>query len=167
MILLRRAVLLAPLAVATLGGGAFWAMLRRMDAGRFDPHAVPNPLIGEPMPRFDLPGLTSADLVAAKRPVLLNFFASWCLPCLEEAASLMRLRAAGLPIWGIAYKDTLDATARFMARAGNPYRGVAQDRSGRVAIDFGVTGVPESFLIDPGGILRRHWAGPLPVDVAL
>jgi len=167
----RRLLMLGPLAVAAGAGGAFLAMLMRMKDGQFDPRAVPNPLIGQRMPEFDLPaqipateGFSSRDVFAAGRPVLVNFFASWCVPCVVEAPVLMDLKEAGLPIWGIAYKDQAAAAATFLTRYGNPYQRLARDEPGRVAIDFGVYGVPETYFIDRDGIVRWRWAGPMTPD---
>ena len=167
----RRGLLLAaPLGVAALGGVAFWTMLQGMKTGDFDPRGVPSPVTGKPVPPFDLPaqapgeGFTSADLAKGK-PVLLNFFASWCVPCVEEHPALIALAKAGMPIWAIAYKDPQDKAAQFIERHGDPYQRIARDTPGRVAIDFGLSGVPESFLIDGTGVVRWHWAGPLDADV--
>jgi cytochrome c biogenesis protein CcmG/thiol:disulfide interchange protein DsbE len=162
----RRLLLMAPLGVAVAGGAAFWAMLRGMEAGTFDPRGVPSPIVGQPMPRFDLPaqppgqGFSSADLGHGK-PVMINFFASWCAPCVEEHPALMALAKAGLPIWAIAYKDTPDKAAQFIQLHGDPFARIASDQRGLVAIDWGVSGVPESFLVDGQGIVRWHWPGPL------
>ncbi len=165
----RRLLLLAPLGVAVAAGGSFWAMLRGMSAGTFDPRGVPSPIVGQPIPHFDLPaqppgqGFSSADL-GRGQPVLLNFFASWCAPCVEEHPALMALAKAGLPIWGIAYKDSAEKVAAFIARHGDPFVRIARDEKGLVAIDWGVSGVPESFLVDGHGIVRWHW--PLPMDAS-
>jgi cytochrome c biogenesis protein CcmG/thiol:disulfide interchange protein DsbE len=166
----RQLLLAAPLGVAVLGGGAFWAMLRGMQKGTFDPRGVPSPITGEALPRFALPaqspgmGFGSADLGHGK-PVLLNFFASWCVPCVEEHPALLALAKQGMPIWAVAYKDGEDKAAQFIERHGNPYQRIARDAPGRVAIDFGLSGVPESFLVDGSGVVRWHWAGPLDQDV--
>ena len=174
----RRLLMLAPLGVAVAGGFAFRAMLNRMEQGTFDPHGVPNPLVGHRIPDFALPaglnqdgspgsGFSSADLLraAAAGPVLVNFFASWCIPCVQEAEDLGRLAAARLPIWGIAYKDKPEAVAGFLARNGNPYARLARDENGMVAINWGVYGVPESYLLDHQGVVRWRWAGGLSGDV--
>ncbi len=163
----RQALLLTPFAAAALAGAGFWTVLGRMKANRFDPHDVPSQLIGRPMPEFALPaqepgqGFGSADILALRRPMLVNFFASWCVPCVIEHPELMALSRAGVPIWGIAYKDTVAAASGFVARHGNPYARIARDAPGQVAIDWGVYGVPESYLIDPQGIVRWRMAGPL------
>ncbi len=165
----RQLLLTAPLGIALIGGGAFWAMLRGMEHGTFDPRGVPSPITGQKAPEFDLPaqapgqGFSSADLATGK-PLLLNFFASWCLPCAQEHAALLALSRAGLPIWAIAYKDAPEKAAQFISRNGNPYQRIAKDQGGRVGIDFGLSGVPESFIVDGAGVVRWHWAGPLDAD---
>jgi cytochrome c biogenesis protein CcmG/thiol:disulfide interchange protein DsbE len=163
----RQALMLAPLGVAAAAGVAFWKMLDRMGQGKFDPHALDNPLVGKPIPDFNLPGMgpakgfSAADLraAAATKPVLVNFFWSPCIPCAEEAETLAGLAAEGLPIWAFAYKDTAPAVAKFLDRFGNPYARIADDAAGRVSIDWGVYGLPESFLIGRDGIIRWHYAG--------
>ncbi len=161
----RRWLLAVPLAVAGGAGVAFWEMLRGMSRGTFDPRSVGHPLVGKPVPPFDLDGFTDADLRAGGKPVLVNFFASWCQPCIVEAPVLDALGKTGAPLFGIAYKDKPSDTAAFLTRHGDPYRRIAADAKGRVAIDFGVTGVPETFLVDPSGIVRWHYSGPLSESV--
>jgi cytochrome c biogenesis protein CcmG, thiol:disulfide interchange protein DsbE len=176
----RRVLLLAPFGATVVAGTGFLAMLWREQQGTFDPRGVPSMLIGKHVPPFRLPGeapgeaggespgeadiLSDADL--AGRPILVNFFASWCVPCIEEAPVLMDLKRAGVAVYGIAYKDKPAATAAFLARRGNPYARIARDEAGRVAIDWGVTGVPESYLIDREGTVRWRYVGPLPAEVA-
>ena len=170
MIRQRRALLLAPLGIAAAGGAAFWAMLDRMEEGRFDPRGVPSMLVGRPLPSFNLPGqppsagFSDGDIRAVGRPVLINFFASWCVPCVIEAPQLAALQQRGVQIWGIAYKDKVNDTAQFLARNGDPYVHTARDEPGRVAIDFGVYGVPETYLVDKAGTVRWRCAGPLTDD---
>jgi cytochrome c biogenesis protein CcmG, thiol:disulfide interchange protein DsbE len=167
----RRAFLLAPLGVAAVGGTAFWLLLNRMREGTYDPHGVPSMLIGKPLPSFVLPGLppsqgfSSADIDAIRRPTLINFFASWCIPCVQEAPALMLLKQQGTPIWGIAYKDKPEATREFLQQNGDPYTRIARDEPGNTAIDFGLYGVPESYVIDKSGIVRWRWAGGLSEDI--
>ena len=162
----RRVLALLPFGAALAAGGGFWAMLSGMRHGSFDPHDIHAPVLDRTVPAFDLPaqapgtGFSSADLRAITRPVLVNFFASWCIPCVQEAPVLAEL-GRRLPIWGIAYKDQPDNAAGFIARTGAPYARVAADRPGLAAIDWGVSGVPESFLIRPGGRIAWHLAGGL------
>jgi len=172
MISRRQALMLGPFGVALAGGAAFWAMLDGMKQGTFDPRGLPSVLIGKPLPSFTLPaqapsdsGFSSADLVAAPGVKLLNFFASWCVPCIEEHPELMALRRGGMPMWGIAYKDKPEAAAGFIKRNGDPFRQIAADETGRVAIDFGLYGVPETYFVDREGIVRWRWAGAITPDV--
>ncbi len=158
----RRALLAVPLGAAVLGGGAFFAMLKGLEKGTFDPRGVPSQLIDKPLPEFLLPGFSRADVVAQKKPVVINFFASWCVPCLDEADTLMKLHQRGVNLWGIAYKDKAAQTTQFLQRHGNPYGRMAMDDKGLVGIDWGITGVPETYLIDANGIVRWRFVGPLP-----
>jgi cytochrome c biogenesis protein CcmG, thiol:disulfide interchange protein DsbE len=173
----RRAAVLLPLGVAGTGGVAAWRLLSRMRGGTYDPHALPSPLVGREVPAFDLPalsapaqaaaaGLTSRQIVAAKRPALVNFFASWCAPCAEEAPVLEELKSRGVPIYGIAYKDDVTAAKRFLKGNGDPYVRVGADKLGTVAIDFGLYGVPETYALDAGGVVRRRWVGAVTTDMA-
>lgn len=167
----RRLFMLGPLAVAAGAGGACAALLLRMQEGRYDPHTLPSMLVGKTLPAFSLPGqapsagFSSADITAQGRPALVNFFASWCVPCAEEAPALEALKIAGVPLWGIAYKDKPEATSRFLDHYGDPYLRVARDDAGAVGIDFGLYGVPESYLVDPAGTVRWRWAGGLSADI--
>jgi cytochrome c biogenesis protein CcmG, thiol:disulfide interchange protein DsbE len=171
-LLQRRAFLLAPLGFAAIGGVSFWTLLSRMDKGTYDPRGIPSMLIGKPLPDFSLPGqspsqgFSSADVIAGGRPALINFFASWCIPCVQEAPILMALKQQGTPIWGIAYKDKADATSFFLQQNGDPYTRIARDEPGTVAIDFGLYGVPETYLVDREGIVRWRWAGGMTEDIA-
>jgi cytochrome c biogenesis protein CcmG, thiol:disulfide interchange protein DsbE len=168
----RRALLLAPLGLAAVAGAGFYAMLRGLGSGSYDPRGVPSALLGKPPPDFALPplegaerpALASADLQGAGRPVLVNFFASWCMPCVIEHPQLMRLARAGVPVLGIAYKDKPEDSLGFLRRHGNPFARLGMDQPGRVAIDWGVYGVPETYLVDKSGLIRWRWAGPITED---
>jgi len=168
----RRLLMLTPLAFAAAAGGGFWGLLMRMEEGSYDPHSLPSMLVGKPLPAFSLPGqppsagFSNLDVIAQGRPTLVNFFASWCIPCIEEAPTLMQLKDEGVPIWGIAYKDKAAATAAFLERHGDPYMRVARDEPGRVAIDFGLYGVPETYVVDRRGMVRLRWAGGVSDAVA-
>jgi cytochrome c biogenesis protein CcmG/thiol:disulfide interchange protein DsbE len=167
----RRALLLAPFGVAAAFGAGAWLLLERPRGHPDDPPQVPSPLIGEQVPAFSLPGqppgpgLSSAELVTAGRPVLINFFASWCMPCAQEAPVLRALKQQGMPVWGIAYKDAPAATGEFLRNGGDPYTSVARDEAGTAAAAFGLSGVPETFAVDRSGVVRWHWAGALNPDL--
>ena len=128
-----------------------------------NPRDIPSPLIGQPVPEFSLPpvkgralGLSSADLRG--QVSLVNVFASWCVACREEHPVLMRLRDTGIvPIHGLNYKDKPDDAQAWLNELGDPYTRTGADISGRVAIDWGVYGVPETFVIDRDGrIAHKH-----------
>lgn len=169
----RRALLLLPLGVTAAAGAGFWAMLRGMRDGSYDPRGVPSALLGQRAPAstltavagVDSPVLADAALRDAGRPVLVNFWASWCVPCVVEHPALMRLSREGVPVFGINYKDDPRAAAEFIARRGNPFARLGADVSGRVAIDWGVYGVPETYLLDRAGVIRWRWAGPVTPEV--
>jgi cytochrome c biogenesis protein CcmG/thiol:disulfide interchange protein DsbE len=168
----RRLLFGVPLALAVGGGEVFYTILRHMQANKYDPHALPSPLIGKRPPAFTLPGadglpgFANTDLLAPPRPLLVNWFASWCAPCLQEAPMLRQLAASGLPIWGIAYQDDPANLTQFLAQNGNPYARLGNDASGLTAINWGVYGVPETYFIDKTGIVRWRYAGALTDDVA-
>lgn len=170
----RRLLFALPALVLLAAAAGFWAMLAGMQRGSFDPRGVPSALVGRAVPPFELgalpgwnkPGLSSADVAAAARegPVLVNFFASWCVPCLVEHPQLMRLAAEGVPVFGINYhtgtqKDP--GAVDWLRRHGDPFRRIGVDVTGRVAVDFGVYGVPETYLIDREGVVRWRMAGPI------
>ena len=169
---LRRRLLFGiPLALTVAAGEGFYVILRRMQENQYDPHALPSQLIGKRPPQFSLPGtngmqgFANTDLLAPPKPMLVNWFASWCLPCLQEAPMLNQLARSGLVIWGIAYQDTAQNLAAFLAQNGNPYTRLAADASGLTAINWGVYGVPETYLIDKTGIVRWRYAGAVTQDV--
>lgn len=132
---------------------------------REDPSEIPSQLIDRELPVFDLPpiagqadGLSSVDLVG--QVSLLNVFGSWCPPCAIEHPMLMQVSRAGtVPIYGIDWKDPPDAGAAWLERNGNPYARVGSDAEGRVAIDLGVTGAPETFVVDRAGRVRYRHVG--------
>jgi cytochrome c biogenesis protein CcmG/thiol:disulfide interchange protein DsbE len=135
-----------------------------------NPREVPSPFIGKPAPAFMLPRLDDAAVTLAPaqlkgQPWVLNVWASWCQPCREEHPLLMELAAKRLvPIVGLNYKDKRDAATIFLARLGNPYQATAVDADGRAGIDWGVFGVPETFVIDAQGVVRWKHVGPLTPD---
>jgi cytochrome c biogenesis protein CcmG/thiol:disulfide interchange protein DsbE len=130
---------------------------------RLDPTKVPSPLIGKPAPAFSLPVLEGGTLATAdlQGPVLVNYWASWCTPCLDEHPLLMELARSGVKIVGINYKDAPEDARRWLARHGNPFATIAQDRDGRAGLDWGVYGVPETFVVDAARVIRHKHIGPL------
>jgi cytochrome c biogenesis protein CcmG/thiol:disulfide interchange protein DsbE len=133
-----------------------------------DPSEIPSPLIGQPAPALDLPTPTGARLATADlrgAPVLVNFWACWCTPCLQEHPLLMELARAGVRIVGINYKDDPQAADQWLARHGNPFAIVARDAAGRAGLDWGVYGVPETFALDATGTIRHKHLRPLTREV--
>ena len=137
-----------------------------------DPQLLPSAMIDKPAPVFDLGGLDGGKGVALAgfkgQVAIVNFFASWCEPCRDEHPLLMGLeKQIGVPVYGIAYKDKQPDTDRFLKQLGDPYKAIGVDESGRTAIDFGVYGVPETYVIDKQGRIRLRHVGPLTeADVA-
>jgi cytochrome c biogenesis protein CcmG/thiol:disulfide interchange protein DsbE len=136
-----------------------------------DPRLVPSPLIGKPVPVFSLPavkgrdlGLSSSDLQGEVS--LVNVFASWCVACREEHPLLMRLQAQGtVPIHGLNYKDKPDDAARWLDTMGDPYTRTGADIDGGVAIDWGVYGVPETFVVDRQGRIAYKQIGAITPEI--
>ncbi len=132
--------------------------------------SVRSAMIGRPLPAFTLapmvaakPGVSSAAMKGGG-PRLLNVFASWCVPCIAEAPQLMRLRDAGVRIDAVAIRDTGPAVADFLRRNGDPYAAIGDDPKSAVQLSLGSSGVPETFLIDGQGIVRRQWIGDIRAD---
>jgi len=158
-------VFLLPVAVFALLVGGFYLGLG------IDQNVLPSPLIDQPAPLFALPplpgeehGFSSADL--AGHVSIVNAFASWCVPCRAEHPVLNALaQSKRVPIYGIDYKDKEDAARAWIAELGNPYAAIGAD-DGRVGIDWGVYGVPETFIVDRDGRIRYKHVGPLtPADL--
>lgn len=158
---------LMPLLVFVVLAAIFMAALQKGDPSR-----IPSALIGRPAPAtvlppvegVALPGLAHGDL-ARGRPTVLNFWASWCLPCVEEHPQLVALATrTGIPILGINHRDQPANAARFLARHGNPYAAVGADMNGRAAIEWGVYGMPETFILDGGGKIVFKHVGPISQD---
>lgn len=139
---------------------AFWGMKRE------NPDTLPSALVGQSAaavqltPLGDLPGFSQSDLADGKVKIV-NFWASWCAPCRAEHPNLMRLRDEGLPIYGVNYKDKPEAALAFLSDLGNPFQRVGADGTGRMGIDWGLYGVPESFVIDGEGKVLLRFPGPI------
>lgn len=153
-------VAILPVAVFVAVGGAFLWGLFNSDA------RLPSTLVGRPVPQFDLPpvegrpdGLSTADLIG--KVSIVNVWASWCVPCRIEMPLLNELAARNeVAIYGINYKDDAVAALAFLDELGDPYTKIGADRNGRVAIDWGVYGLPETFVIDAEGRIAYKHIGP-------
>lgn len=128
-----------------------------------DPREVPSPLIGKPAPAFNLPLLGSNEMVTQElfkgRPVMINFFASWCAECRVEHPLLLRLAQQGVEIIGVDYKDEVQDGQQWLAHHGSPYKSVISDFNGVAGLDYGVYGVPETYVIDARGIIVHKQIG--------
>jgi cytochrome c biogenesis protein CcmG/thiol:disulfide interchange protein DsbE len=161
---LRAAYVLPVLVFAGVALGLAWGLGR-------DPSVVPSALIDKPVPRFALPpvrgrtlGLSDADLRG--EVALVNVFASWCTACRAEHPIFMQLRAGGaVPIHGLNYKDKPDDAARWLDTLGDPYTRTGADVDGRVGIEWGVYGVPETFVVTKGGRIAHKHIGAVTPEV--
>ena len=168
---------LVPLALPVLLFAGL-ALLFYYSLQKGDPQKIPSALIGRQAPALTLPaveGLTLAtglpmpglapDSLSRGRPVVVNFWASWCLPCVEEHPQLVALvKATGVPLLGINHKDQPANAIKFLARHGNPYAAVGADADGRAGIEWGVYGMPETFILDGSGKVVFKHVGPISAD---
>lgn len=136
-----------------------------------NPREVPSPLIGKTVPRFSVPllhdsGKTLSDADLRGKVYLLNVWGSWCVSCREEHPALVELAKKGtLPIYGLNWKDKHEDAVAWLKRYGDPYIASGVDLNGKVAIDFGVYGAPETYLIDKNGVIRYKQTGPLTTKI--
>ena len=148
------------IALVALGGLFYFFALKR------DPQVQPQALVGKMVPDLTLPTLSEGQPVriraaAAEGPMIVNFFASWCAPCEVEHPVLMGMKGQKVRIVGIAYKGAPPNTQGFLNRLGNPFAQVLVDRDGRAGVEFGVTGVPETYVIARDGMVLAKHTGPL------
>ncbi|OUS06268.1 thiol:disulfide interchange protein [Rhodobacterales bacterium 52_120_T64] len=163
---MRRFLLFIPFLIAVaIGGFSLWGL--RADR---DPSEIPSVLISKPAPQFDLsplegvpvPGLSTANLSGGDGPVLVNVFASWCVPCKAEHAVLTRfVNTNGVTLFGINYKDKPKEASAWLDNLGNPYERIGSDLDGRAGIEWGISGVPETFVINSEGIVIYRHVGPV------
>ena len=160
----NRLLYLLPLLTLVIMAGFFgWSLL----SGR-DPASIGSVMVNRPAPPLSAPALRpgepalTADLLKTGKPVLVNFFASWCTPCLAEHPLLLRLKEReGMTIVGIAWKNKPEEARAWLAKLGDPFAQIGFDQDGKLALDWGLSGVPETYLIDAQGIVRLHFRGPI------
>ncbi|MGH8765406.1 MAG: DsbE family thiol:disulfide interchange protein [Burkholderiales bacterium] len=152
--------------------GIFLVLIGFLAAGlKLDPREVPSPLVGKHAPVFELPLLTAPDKRFSPADMkgkvwLLNVWASWCVSCREEHPVLVELRKRDLiPVLGLNYKDKNDEAERWLKQFGDPYQLSVVDADGRIGIDYGVYGVPETYLIDGAGVIRFKQIGPVTPEI--
>ncbi|MGH6952388.1 MAG: DsbE family thiol:disulfide interchange protein [Vitreimonas sp.] len=160
---MNRALAFAPILalLAVVAVGTF-LLLRDDGAGR---EKFITGMVGRPAPTYVLARLGGGEPVTSDalrgRAHLVNVFASWCTPCRAEHPLLMQLRQGGVEIVGVAYKDEPENSARFIAELGDPFTAIGIDRDGRIGLEFGATGAPETYVIGPDGTVRAAYRGPL------
>jgi len=150
-----------PLVIFVVMAGFMWKGLS------LDPRSVPSPLVGKPAPQFELSQLHQAEQTISRdgnlgKVWILNVWASWCVSCRQEHPVFMQLSRTGeVPIYGLNYKDEREDAVKWLKDFGNPYTISAHDYKGRVGVDYGVYGVPESYVIDKQGVIRYKHTGPV------
>lgn len=167
---MKRFLFLLPLMIALAVGGIFYWGL----SAERDPNHVPSVHLHRPMPEFILAGIPDYGAggfdpaqVAAEDIALVNFFASWCTPCRAEHSVLSKLaKERSLPLYGINYKDDAKAAVAWLTDLGDSYKRIGFDEAGRAGLQWGVAGIPETFLIKKGEVVFRH-AGPIVGDRAI
>jgi cytochrome c biogenesis protein CcmG/thiol:disulfide interchange protein DsbE len=153
--------------------GVFAALVVLLAIGlTLNPREVPSPLIGKPAPDFTLPLLQQPDQTFSQKDMLgkvwiLNVWASWCAPCIAEHPVVTRLAREGTaPVVGLNYKDARENALPWLKRHGDPFYLTVSDAAGRIGIDYGVYGVPDTYVIDKRGVIRFKHIGPLNPDIA-
>ncbi|MCP4465584.1 MAG: DsbE family thiol:disulfide interchange protein [Halieaceae bacterium] len=168
---MQRLKLFIPLAIFIAVGLLFFFTLQKIDSGDYDPQAMPSALLNKPLPSFALSKLENPT-ETIRQPDLLgeialvNVWATWCPSCHIEHAYLNRLASEhGVVIFGVNYKDKAPLAQQWLAEKGNPYRFNIYDPEGRLGLDMGVTGAPETYLIDHRGFVRLRFQGPLDENI--
>ncbi|MCF3595043.1 DsbE family thiol:disulfide interchange protein [Rhodobacteraceae bacterium LMO-12] len=163
---MKRAIAALPILIALILGAFF---LWGLNPDR-DPNAIPSVLIAQPAPDFDLPtvdgvdvpGLSRSNLIGNPTPVVVNVFASWCVPCRAEHAVLTRMvERDSVRLFGINYKDKPEAARGWLEDLGNPYERIGSDLTGRAGIEWGISGVPETFIVAGDGTVLYRYVGPI------
>jgi len=169
---MRQLFALLPIVLALVLGGVFlWGLNPERN-----PNEIPSVLISKAAPVFQLsqvegtgvPGLATQDLQTAGEITIVNVFASWCVPCRAEHAVLTRIkREQNVPLFGINYKDKPEDAARWLEDLGNPYTRIGSDLDGRAGIEWGISGVPETFIVSSDGTVLHRTVGPVVGDAAV
>lgn len=166
---MRRLIVILPVAAFAALIGVMASLLTDSERNN-DPSRLPSALIGKPVPAFELPavspdlpgGFSNADLRG--RVTVLSVFASWCVPCLAEHPQISEIAKTGTPVYGLNHRDKPEDAENWLRRHGNPYTAVGADLNGRTSVEWGVTGVPETFIIDADGRIAYKHVGPVTPD---
>ena len=162
--MLNRLKLFIPLFVFILLALVFWSFEQRIISGDHDPSALPSALVGKAVPTFNLPSLNDAEVQLTNAdlnqlPALLNVWATWCISCRVEHAYLNALSTRGINVYGLNYKDDREDAKLWLSRLGNPYLLNLFDSEGKLGLNLGVYGAPETYVIDRKGIIRYRHVG--------
>tara|TARA_A100001037_G_scaffold155194_2_gene139863 strand:+ start:133 stop:681 length:549 start_codon:yes stop_codon:yes gene_type:complete len=167
---MRRLAVILPIALFAAMIGVMASLLTNPERNN-DPSRLPSPLVGKPAPETFLPAVAegipggfSTDNLKG-RVTIVNVFASWCVPCLIEHPLITELAEDGVPVFGINHRDKANDAVTWLTRHGNPYLAVGFDADARASLEWGVTGVPETFIIDADGIIAYKHVGPITPDV--
>jgi cytochrome c biogenesis protein CcmG/thiol:disulfide interchange protein DsbE len=157
---MKRLMLFLPLVIFVLLALLFWRGLS------LDPDELPSALVGKPLPEFELPRLDNPEQTITRqdiigKPFLLNVWGSWCVSCRYEHPYLIKLAEQGVPIYGVAYKDLPENAQKWLDDLGDPYEANIVDLEGTLGIDLGVSGAPETYVVDADGIIRHKHVGVL------
>ncbi len=166
---MQRLKLFIPLIVFVVLALLFLVVQKRIGEGSYDPQALPSALLDKPLPAFELPDLLTGQRVTneaiAGEVALVNVWATWCPTCHYEHPWLVELAKQGVVILGVDYKDEPAKAKQWLADMGNPYRAVLDDRDGRFGLDLGVTGAPETYVVDRRGIVHLRYQGAIDEEV--
>lgn len=167
---MRRLLLILPVALFVVLIGVLAVLTLKTQDGR-DPSLIPSALLGKPAPEIILPavaetipgGFAGADLRG--RVTMVNVFASWCVPCLAEHPLITRIAEDGVPVYAINHRDTVPDASKWLKKHGNPFTAIGFDPEGRASVEWGVTGVPETYIINAEGLVTFKHAGPITAKV--
>jgi cytochrome c biogenesis protein CcmG/thiol:disulfide interchange protein DsbE len=162
---MQRLKLFIPLIIFAVLAIFFFVVQKQIGSGTYDPQNMPSALLDKPLPKFQLPdllsGTTVTDALLKDKIVLVNVWATWCPSCLYEHPYLLKLAQRGVLIVGVNYKDNAAKARQWLQDKGNPYLAVLDDSAGNFGLDLGVTGAPETYLVDSHGIVRWRYQGPI------
>ncbi len=162
---MQRFKLFIPLIIFAVLAVFFFVVQKQISSGDYDPQNMPSALIDKPLPTFNLPDVQSGAMVTGEiiknKITLVNVWATWCPSCAYEHTYLVKLAQQGVVILGVDYKDEPEKAQQWLREKTNPYIAVVDDRAGTLGLDLGVTGAPETYLVDAQGVVRLRYQGPL------
>lgn len=162
---MQRLKLFIPLIIFVVLAVFFFVVQKQIGDGEYNPQELPSALLEKPLPVFELPDVQSGAIITndviKNKIALVNVWATWCPSCVYEHNYLVKLAEEGVVILGVDYKDEPAKAQQWLRDKGNPYIAVLDDRAGKLGLDLGVTGAPETYLVDQKGLVRLRYQGPL------